>query len=170
MALTKEQKKNIVEKLKQNIDKQKAMVFVAIEGLKAAELFDLRKSLKQEDCLLSVAKKTLLDIAFKQSKMEFNTEALQGQLALIFGFKDEIIAAKTAYEFSLKNKNLKILGGFFENKVRDAEGIITLAKIPSKQELLAKVVASISSPISGFANALQGNIRNLVYVLSGIKK
>jgi len=170
MALTKEQKKNIVEKLKKNIDKQKAMVFVAVEGLKAAEIFDLRKSLKQEDCLLCVAKKTLLNIAFKQSKMDFDTEALQGQLALIFGFGDELTPAKIAYQFSLKNENLKILGGFFENKLIDAEEIISLAKIPSKQELLAKVVASISSPISGFANALQGNIRNLVYVLSGIKK
>lgn len=169
MALTKEQKENIVEKLKQSIAKQKAVVFVAIDGLKTTELFDLRKELKQDDCLLTVAKKTLLSIAFKQSKMEFDVKGLKGELALVFGFGDEIMPAKIAYQFSKKNKNLKILGGVFESEVKTAEEIIILAKIPSREELLAKVVSSISSPISGFINVLQGNIKGLVYVLTQIK-
>ena len=169
MALTKEQKQKVVEKLKENIAKQKAMVFVAVEGLKAAELFDLRKRLKEANCLLSVAKKTLLNIAFKEKKMEFDAEELKGQLALIFGFKDEIMPAKTVYQFSLGNENLRILGGFFENKFRDAEEIITLAKIPSKEELLAKVVRSISAPIANFVNILQGNIKGLINVLAKAK-
>ena len=169
MALTKEQKENIVEKLKQSIAQQKAVVFVAIDGLKTTELFDLRKGLKQDNCLLTVAKKTLLSIAFKQSKMEFNAKELEGELALIFGFGDEIMPAKIAYQFSKKNKNLKILGGLFENEVKTAEEIIILAKIPSREELLAKVVSSISSPISGFVNVLQGNIKGLIYILKQAK-
>ena len=170
MALNKEQKENIVEKLKQSIAKQKAMVFVAIEGLKTTELFDLRKELKQDDCLLTVVKKTLLGMAFKQSKIELDVKELKGELALVFGFGDEIRPAKIAYQFSKKNKSLKILGGFFENEVKTAEEIIILARIPSREELLAKIVSSISSPISGFINVLQGNIKGLVYVLSAIKK
>jgi len=170
MALTKEQKKNIVEKLKQSIAQQKAVVFVAIDGLKTTKLFDLRKELKQDNCLLTVAKKTLLSIAFKQSKMEFDAKELEGELALVFGFGDEIMPAKIAYQFSKKNKNLKILGGFFENEIKTAEEMIILAKIPSREELLAKVVSSISSPISGFVNVLQGNIKGLVCVLSKIKQ
>jgi len=169
MPLTKEQKKNIVEKLKQSIAQQKAMVFVAIEGLKTTELFDLRKKLKQDDCLLTVAKKTLLSIAFNQSKIEFDAQKLEGEIALVFGYGDEIMPAKIAYEFSKKNKNLKILGGFFENEIKTAEEMIILAKIPSKEELLAKVVSSISSPISGFVNVLRANIKGLVYVLTQIK-
>ena len=169
MALTKEQKKNIVEKLKQSIAQQKAVVFVAIDGLKTTELFDLRKELKQDNCLLTVAKKTLLNIAFKQSKMEFDAKELEGELALVFGFEDEIMPAKIAYQFSKKNKNLKILGGFFENKIKTAEEMITLARIPSREELLAKIVGSIKAPISGFVNVLQGNIKGLIYVLTQIK-
>ncbi len=170
MPLTKEQKQKIVEELKEKVDKQKSMVFVAVERLKASDIFDLRKKLGEVDCQLQVVKKTLADIVFKKEKLEFNIKELEGQFALVFGFGDEISPAKTAYQFSLGNENLKILGGFFEDKFRSVEEIIALAKIPSKQELFAKVVGSISSPISGFVNVLQGNMRNLVYVLSAIKK
>lgn len=167
--LTKEQKQKVVEDLKEKIAQQKSMVFVAVEGLKAKELFDLRKKLKAEDCLLIVAKKTLLDIVFKKKKLDFAPKKLEGQLALIFGFKDELSPAKIAYQFSLGNKNLKILAGFFEDKFRDVEETIALAKIPAKEELLARIVGSISAPISGFVNVLQGNIRNLIYIISQIK-
>ena len=170
MPLTKEQKQNIVKGLKENIDKQKSMVFVSVQGLKAADLLELRNRLKESDCKLSVAKKTLMNIAFKDSEVEIDTDKLDGQVALVFGFKDEILPAKMSYEFSQKNENLKILGGFFEDKFREINEIITLAKIPSRKELLAKVVGSMSAPISGFTNVLHGNLRNLVYVLKEIKK
>jgi large subunit ribosomal protein L10 len=170
MPKTKDQKKEDVKKLKDNIDKQKSMVFAAYEGLKAADMFNLRKILKEADCKIVVSKKTLLDIAFKDKNIDFKTKDLTGQIALVFSFEDEISAPKMSYKFSKGNENLKILGGFFENKVIDAQSVIALAQIPSREELLAKVVGSISSPVSGFVNVLQGNIRNLVYALSAIKK
>lgn len=170
MAVTKEKKQDIVKKLKENIDKQKSMVFVSINGLKASALFNLREELKKSGCLLSIVKKTLMGIAFKENNIGADVKELRGQIGLIFGFKDEILPAKKTYEFSKNNENLKILGGFFNNKLQEREDIITLAKIPSKEELLAKVVGSIGSPLSGLANVLQGNIRNLVYLLSNIKK
>lgn len=169
MALSKEQKKNIVKQLKENIAEHQVMVFVSVKGLKASELFELRKQLRESDCLLSVVKKTLLAIAFKETKIEIDEKELDGQVALIFGFKDQVMPAKTAYQFSLKNNNLKILGGFLEDKFKNAEDIIALAKIPSKQELLARIIGSIRAPISGLANVLQGNIKGLVYVLTQIK-
>ena len=170
MPQTKEQKKKILKKLKENVDKQKSMVFVAIEGLKAASIFDLRKRLKEADCLLQVVKKTLLNLVFKEKKFDFDAKKLEGQPALIFGLKDEITPAKIAFNFSKENENLKILGGFFDDKFRNSEEIIALAEIPSREQLLSKVVGSISAPISGFVNVLQGNIRSLVYILSNIKK
>lgn len=168
MPLNKEQKQKIVEKLKEKINKQKSMVFVAVDGLKAADIFDLRKKLKETDCQLQVIKKTLANIAFKKEKLKFDVKTLEGQFALVFGFGDEVSPAKTAYQFSLSNENLKILGGFFEDKFRSAEEMIDLAKIPSKQELFARVVGSISSPISGFVNVLQANIKGLICVLKQI--
>lgn len=170
MAKTKEQKKEDVKKLTENIDKQKSMIFVAYEGLKAPDMFELRKRLKGAGCKIAVVKKTLLKIVLKNKKIDFDVEGLAGQIGLVFGFEDEISPAKLSYKFSKENNNLKILGGFFENKIIDAQEVIALAQIPSKQELLAKVVGSISSPVSGFVNVLQGNIKNLVFALSQIKK
>lgn len=170
MAQTKEQKKEIIEKLKENIDKQKSMIFVAYEGLKAQEIFDFRKTLKEASCKFIVAKKTLFNIALENKGINLDVNNLQGQIGLIFGFEDEISPAKLTYKFQRQNENLKILGGFFENNVVDSENIIELAQIPSREELLAKVVGSISSPIRKFNNVLQGNIRGLVCALSQINK
>jgi len=169
MPLTKEKKQDIIKKLEESIDKQKSMVFVSIKGLKAPDLLSLRNKLKESNCKLSVAKKTLMNIALKDKNINVEMDKLDGEIALIFGFEDEILPAKTTYEFSKTNENLKILAGYFEDSFREMNEIITLAKIPSKKELLAKVVGSISAPISGFANVLHGNLRNLVYVLKEIK-
>ena len=168
MPLTKEQKQKVVEDLKEKIDKQKSMVFVAVEGLKAKELFDLRKKLKAEDCLLIVVKKTLLDIVFKEKKLDFAPKKLEGQVALVFGFKDELSPAKIVYQFSLGNKNLKILAGFFEDKFRDVEETITLAKIPGKEELLARIVGSISAPVSNFVNVLQAPLEACILTIKSL--
>ncbi|MFH1656824.1 MAG: 50S ribosomal protein L10 [Candidatus Nealsonbacteria bacterium] len=169
MPLTKEEKKQVIENLKEKIDKQKSIVFVSIENLKAKDFNELRSQLKENDCLLFVVKKTLLNLASKEKNLLIDTEKLKGEIALIFGFKDEISAAKISNNFSKKNEYLEILGGVFENKFIDKEKVIALAKIPSKEELLSKLVGSIASPISGFVNVLQGNIKGLINVLAKLK-
>lgn len=170
MALTKEQKNNILESLKNNIDKQKSIIFVDVAGLKADDLYNLRRELKEAGCSIMVAKKTLMSIAFKESNIEFEKDKFKGELALVFGFSDEVVPAKTTYNFSKGNNNLKILGGILENKLKDLSDIIVLAKIPSRNELLTRVVMSLKAPTSGLVNVLSGNMRDLVYVLSNIKK
>ena len=117
-------------------------------------------------------KKTLLGIAFgekyaaiwKQAK-----ESIPGQLAVVFGVQDEISPSKISVRFSAKSENVKVLGGIFENRFIGKAEIIELSKLPSKEELLAKLVGSIASPMSGFARVLSGNIRGLLQVLSAIK-
>jgi len=169
MSQTKEQKKKIIDNLAKDLDKQKSIVFIAIDNLKTKELSDLRKRLKVKDCLLAVVKKTLLNLTLKKKKIAVDTKKLTGQLALVFGFGDEVSPAKITHQFSLESKNLKILAGFFDNQFRTKDEVIALAKIPSKEELLTKVVGSISAPISGFINVLQGNIKGLITVLAKAK-
>ena len=170
MALTREQKQKIIEDLKEKIAKQKAMILVDFTGLKVKDLSNLRKKLKAADNELKIAKKTLLLLALKEKKLEMAAEELKGEIAIVFGYKDELSPAKIVYQFSQENPNLKILGGFLENKFREAEEIIALAQLPSREELLAKLVGSISAPISNFVNVLQGNIKGLIYALTAIKK
>jgi len=170
MAIKKQKKKEIIKNIEDNVVKQKTAVFVAFKGIKAKNLFILRELLKKENCLLEVVKKTLLNIALKEKNIDFDKKNFQGEIALIFGFGDEVMPAKTTYQFSLKNESIKILGGIFNNKFVEKEQIITLAKLPQRAELLAKVVGTINAPVSSFVNVLQGNLRGLVYILSNIKK
>lgn len=169
MALTKTQKQKIIDDLKDKIARQKAMIFVGITGLKVKEISDLRKKLKATDSNLKVAKKTLIERAFKESKLDFDKNKYKEEIALAFGFKDEISPAKIVYQFGLASGNLKILAGFLEGKFKEAEEIIALAQLPTKEELLAKLVRSIASPISRLVNVLQGNIKGLITVLAKAK-
>jgi len=169
MPLTKEQKKKIVESLKEKLDRQKALIFVDFTGLKVKDLSDLRKKLKAASNELKVAKKTLLDIVLKEKGLKIETKELQGEIALVFGYEDMISPAKMVHQFSKGNPNIRILGGFIENKYADAEDIIALAELPSREVLLAKLAGSISAPISGFVNTLQYNLKGLMYLLIKIK-
>lgn len=170
MPLTREQKQKIIEDLKEKIKKQKIMIFINFEGLKTKDLLNLKKRLKENNCFLTVAKKTLLKLVFKEQKIKINKEKLEGQVASIFGFKDKILPAKIVYQFCQENENLKILGGFFEGKFNEAEEIIFLAKLPTKEELLIKLIRSISAPTSNLVNVLGGNIKGLIFALSAIKQ
>lgn len=169
MALTRQQKQEILEDLKGKIARQKIIIFVDIAKIKVKDISDLRKKLKTIDSELKVAKKTLSKIAFKEKKFEIDTKKLQGEIALILGYKEEILPTKIVYQFSQENPDLKILGGCFENKFVVAEKIIELAQIPTKEELLARVIGGISAPISNFVDVLHGNLRNLVRILSQLK-
>lgn len=169
MPLTKEKKKKIVEELEEKVLRQKIMIFIDFTGLKAKDLFSLRKKLKAIVGELKVAKKTLIGIAFKNAKLEIEPRKIPGEIALVFGYKEEISPAKIVYQFSQENPNLKILGGFLENKFREAEEIINLAQLPTREELLSKLVGSISAPISNFVRVLEANIKGLIYILSKIK-
>ncbi len=169
MAKTKEEKEKALEEIKKDIENQQALVFIDYSGLKAEDIFDLREKLKEAGCSLKVVKKTLARMAFKEKGLNLKEENLEGQLAVVFGFEDPVMPAKVPYNFSQKKEGPRILGGFLEEEFKNAEEIITLAKIPSKDELLAKVVGSISAPVSNFVRVLQGNSRSLIYALTAIK-
>lgn len=169
MPLTKDQKKEKLKEIKDKLDRQKSIVFVTVDGLKTKDVLDLRKKLKEGDSEISVVKKTLMKIALKEKNISVE-EDLEGELALIFGFKDEISPAKIANQFSKENKSFKISGGILENSFIERDKVIALAEIPPKEILYSKVVYTVSAPISGFLNVLQGNMRGLIQVLSSIKK
>lgn len=169
MTLTKEKKGEIIKDLKEKISNQKAMIFIDSTGLKVKDLFNLRKELKKSDSELKITRKTLMRIAFKEKNIELDPKNLTGEVAIIFGYKDEITPTKIVYQFSEDNPNLKILGGFLENRFFETEKIIELAKLPFKEELLSRLIADMQAPITNFINVLQGNIKGLIYVLAKAK-
>jgi len=173
MALTRQQKQKSLKDLKEKISKQKSIIFADFSRVNSKDLFSLRKKLKESGCLLKIGKKTLIRIAFGQSGISFWNKIknnVPGQLALVFGIEDEIAPARISNEFFKKNENFKILGGIFENRFIEKNRVLELASLPSRDDLLAKLVGSLSSPISGFENVLIANTRSLVSILSQLKQ
>jgi large subunit ribosomal protein L10 len=168
--LTRKNKEQIVKDLTEQIKSAKSVVFADFKGVKVNESSKLKKELKKEGSNLSVYKKNLIDIALKNVGVDLKTKGMEGQIAVSISSQDEVSAAKIIDKFSKTNENLKMLGGLLGIKVMNAEEVSALAKLPSKDELLAKLVGSLSSPIRGLMNVFQGNQRSLVQVLKAISE
>lgn len=170
MAKSKEQKRDIIKKLTDKLDQAKSVVFVKFSALGVKENEDLRKQLKAEESEYYVAKKTLLDLSLRNKKIDnINVKDFAGRLAIVFGYRDEVAPAKIIDKFSQAHEDkIEFLGGFLENKFIDKNEVGALAKLPSKLELYAKLVGSLSAPMSGLVSVLNGNSRKLVYALNAI--
>jgi large subunit ribosomal protein L10 len=170
MATTKAKKEEVVKELGAKLAKQKALVFADFKGLKVKDLSNLKKKLKSVVSEFKVAKKTLMAVAFEDQKINVDPKNMAGEIALILGYNDEVAPAKTVYEFSKTNEHIKIIGGYLNGQSLSMEEVVLLAKLPSKEQLLANLVGSLSQPMRGFAQVLNGNLRGLVIALSEIQK
>src|SRR3989338_3014257 len=170
MPKTRQQKETAVKDYAEKLKTAKGVVFANFDGLKVKEIEELRKKCRQLGIDYVVAKKTLMRLAFKDSAIsDIDPVTLNKGVATVFSYNDEVASAKTIGEFAKTHEALKPVGGILEKKFIDAAKVITLSKLPSRNELLAKLLGSIKSPVSGLVNVLSGNLRNLVYVLSAIK-
>ena len=167
--LTKQQKQQLIEELADKLKRQKGLVFTDFRGLKVGEIEDLRKELKETGIEYKVAKKTLIKLALEKAKKKIDISQFKDSVALAFGFQDFITPAKIISKFAKEHKDLEILGGLMDDEFLTVDGVKELAKIPSRDELLAKFVGSLKSPIEGFINVLEGNIRNLLLIFKQIK-
>lgn len=168
--LTRKQKEEIVKNLSKEIADSKTVVICDFKGLSVVDISEVRKQLREKNAMMTVVKKTLAKIAFKEAGIEIDTNSMEGQLAFIYGGDDEVSGPKVAADFAKSNEDLKIVAGTLEGSVLTDKEMISLSKIPPKEELLAKLVGSLKSPISGFVGAMSGNLRNLVGVLNAVKE
>ena len=171
MPKTKDQKKEDLKSLEDKFARTKAAVFVNFSGLNVKDTTSLRSSLRKEGIDYGVAKKTLIKIAMdKTGYSGVDPKQFEGNVAAVFGYDDEVLPAKILKQFKAQHDALKILGGILEKKYIDSAKVLELANIPGKQELLAQLVGSLNSPVSGFVNVLAGNLRGLVQVLKSMSE
>jgi large subunit ribosomal protein L10 len=166
--LTRPQKEQLVKDLSAKIKDGKVLIFSDYAGTTVAKMKNLRDELRKTDSSYKITKKKLINLALKDAGIEASVLDLEGQIGIAIGKEDEVSAAKVLAKFAKENKNFKILQGVLENKVISDKEVLSLAMLPSKDELLAKLVGTINAPISGFVNALTGNLKNLVGVLKAI--
>ncbi|MFH1142813.1 MAG: 50S ribosomal protein L10 [Candidatus Uhrbacteria bacterium] len=171
MPKTKEQKEQIVADLTDKLQKSKSAVFTQISGYTMEDANELQQTAKENDLEVIIAKKTLLEIAVKNAGIQgLNPSELEGSILTTFGYSDEIAPARIMAKFAKGRVGLQMLAGVLEGKGVDATMVKSLSVLPSRDELLAKLVGSINAPVSGFVGVLNANLRNLVGVINAIKE
>ena len=168
--LKRKDKELVVKKTAQDLAGAKSVVLTNYKGLTANKMRELRRKLQAEGASYEVLKKSLVQIAFDEVKIDADIKSRKGPLALAISKEDEIIPAKIVASFAKENESLKIVGGVLENNYLSKEEMIALAKLTSKEELIAQAIGSIKAPINNFAGVLGGIIRQLVYVLKAVEE
>jgi large subunit ribosomal protein L10 len=170
MPKTKQRKSEDLQTLADKIKSAKSFVVSTYSGLKVKDFEEFRNKCREVNAEVVAAKKTLFAKALKESGIEgIDPAAADGSLAVVFG-RDEVSPAKVAVQFAKAHEQLQYWHGALENKAIDKEMVKSLASLPSKVELLGKLVGSLNAPVSGFVNVLAGNLRGLVNVLNSLKE
>lgn len=146
------------------------LFFVNFKELPVSKVQSLRRSLRKTSSELKVVKNSILKLALKKRKLEPLCELVEGSCGVTFGKNDPIKVSKILYDFSRAEEGLTIKGGYVDGQVLMADRIKELAMLPSREVLLAKLIATIKAPLSRLVNVLNGNSQKLVYILSAISE
>ena len=154
-----ELKQPIVEEISANIQDAASVVVVDYRGITVAQDTALRKQLREAGVTYKVYKNTMMTRAFKGTAFEGLTSSLEGTNAIAISKTDATAPARIINNFAKDCPALEMKAGVVEGIVYDAQGIATIANIPSREELLSKFLGSIQSPITNFARVLNQNRR-----------
>ena len=150
-----EQKQQLVAELSEKIGKAITGVVVDYSGTSVADDTTLRKELRENGVDYFVVKNTLLGRAVAGTELEGMKEVLEGTTAIALSETDYTAAARILCKFAESHENFKVKAGFLDGKLIDLETIDSLAKLPSKDVLLATVLSAFQAPIAAFARAVQ---------------
>ena len=150
-----EEKKAQVAVLKEKFDGAVAGVVVDYKGITVADDTKLRKELREAGVEYSVAKNTLIRLAIDGTALAAMDDVLNGTTAVATSKEDYVAAAKILSKFAEKNDNFKIKAGFLDGELISLEKIESLAKLPSKEQLLATVCMAFQAPMASFARVIQ---------------
>lgn len=166
MAVAKAKKDEILKSLDAKFSRAQAVYFADFRGLTVKQLGGLRAKLREQGVDYQVAKKTLMKLSMKNANLpEVPKELMQGPVGAAFGYEDVIMPVKLLHEYAKTAENLEILGGLVDGKFVSKSEAKSLALLPSREELYAKLVGSLMSPISGFHGVLHGLLSGFVRVL-----
>lgn len=169
------QKEAVVAEIQGWLTSAKGVVLTSYRGLDVATDTQLRRELRAANVQYKVVKNTMLRIAAKNAGIEGLDAHLEGTTALAFSTEDPVAPAKVLCDFIKKNKLedpgiLTIKVGMVEGKVIDVKGVKALANLPSREQLIAKLLGSMNAPIANCVGVLSAVIRNFVGVLDAIRE
>lgn len=164
MSLKKAQVEELVAKLKD----AKSIVFADYRGLSVEQDTKLRKDLREAGIDYAVIKNSVIRFAADEVGLSGLEKMIEGPTAIAISLKDPVAPSKLLSKFAKDLEKFDLKGGVVEGKVVDVDGVNAIAALPSKEELIAKMLGSMKSPINGLVNVLNGNIRGLVVALNAI--
>ena len=162
-------KENAVQELREKLAVSKSLFFTDYAGLTVEEITKLRGELRKDGNSYAVVKNTLFRIAAGDVASQLETY-LAGPTGVVFAGEDPVAPAKAIKTFSDATKKLGIKAAYVDGQVIDKSQVERLASLPSKQELIAKLVGSLASPLRGLVTVLSGNQSGLVRVLNAIRE
>lgn len=170
MAKSRENKAEMLKKYQDLISNNSGYLLVDTSSLDTATITNLKKKLREIGSTFSVIKNSIFKIALQNANQPTQTQDFDGSTAIIDVGEDPSIAAKLVKEVQTETKMLNARSGFFQGEYLSAQRVMELAEIPSREVLLAKLLGSLNSPLSGFMNTITGNAKGFVMVLKGISE
>ncbi len=164
-----EEKKQIVEALKERFAKSKVVIVTDYKGLNVADMTTLRRKLRESQVEYQVVKNTLLRRAAEGTDAELIKDNFVGPSAIALSYDDPVAPAKVLMEFAKENEKLEIKVGVMNGKVMDLTAIKALSALPSREQLLAQVLAAMNAVPSALVTALSDVPRRMLNVLTAIK-
>ena len=162
MSQARLQKENIVAELKEKFAKASTFVLVDFRGLTVEEDTALRVEFRKAGVEYAVIKNSMIALATKDTPYGEQLKGLlEGPTAVAFGYEDMIAPAKIACEYGKKIKKLAVKGGACDGAYLDAAGVDALAALPSKEVLIARLMGSMMSAVSGFARVVEAYRKKL---------
>src|SRR5579875_859895 len=162
-------KETTIQELRERIAGSHNLFLTDYKGLTVAEISKLRRELRKDGTTYAVVKNTLFRIAGDELAKKLEA-FLSGSTAIVFGGEDPVASAKALKQFSDSTKPVTVKAAYIDGRVVDKAQVDVLASLPSKTELLAKLVGSLSSPLRGLVTVLSGNQSGLVRVLNAIRE
>lgn len=172
--MNKSEKQEQISQLRDKFSRSMCTVATEYRGMTVAEISDLRGQLRGASVEYKVSKNTLASLAAKGTPVEGLSPHFEGPVALALSYTDPVAVAKVLVEFEKKQKKgrekLVIKAGILDGKLLTASDVKALAALPPKEVLIAQLLSVLQSPMAGIVGVMQGNLRNLVYALDGIRK
>ncbi len=163
------QKKEVVERLSKQLSDAEITILIDYKGLDVLKMTELRAKLRDAGVQIEVVKNTLLSRASEGCDSALMKDLYKGPNAVVISAEDPVAPAKILVDFAKDNDKLEIKAGAFSGKLLSVEEITQLAKMPSKEELLTKLVCTLNAVPTSFVTVLSGVPRAFVNVLSAIK-
>lgn len=163
-------KEALVAEIKDRFNASEAVIMADYRGLSVKQMQTLRNKVREVGGDIKVYKNSLTEIAIRELALPSMDEYLGGPTAFVFIESDPVAPAKALTAFAKENDALQIKGGFVQSQIVDAEGVKAIASLPSREELLAKLLGTMLNPLTGTVRVLSGPARAFVTVVDAIAK